>query len=1231
MTGSPPQQVSAPSDMVGEMRVPRSRCRWVPATCSEQHVQRLATALGVSPITARVLLARGLGEPEAARRFMESSLERDWLDPSMIAGMDAAAERVAVAIERHERVLVFGDFDLDGVSAAALLHRGLADLGADVRSFVPHRITDGYGLTEPAVERALRYKPDLVVTVDCGISGANEVELLRARGVDVVVTDHHEPGDLVPRGVPVADPKLEGGSPSRDLAGAGVALKLVQAVGARMGEPELWRGLVDLAMLGTVADVVPLTGENRALVSAGIARLRREPRLALAALCSAAGVPCGTLTADAVAYALAPRLNAAGRMASADAALELLLTEDPARAEALAVELDRLNRLRQDVENDLLLAVDAMIERTYRGERAIVLAGEGWHEGVKGIVASRVAASRAVPVVLFSVKDGIARGSGRSSGSVDLFTAVASCEEVLERFGGHSAAVGLTLAAERIGRFRELLLAHLDTLPAEAFTATLPIDAEVALGDLSVELGAELSSLEPFGYGNPRPLLAVRNVFMNGRERVGRGSAHLRFEAFDGAASVPAIAFRCRDIDELAVRTMPVDIAFELGIDEWRGRRRAQLIARDIRPSSDEHDARSADVGAGELVERLFEAADELIAREEYAGIEDAPFFHTKLAGVTFDGRQELIARLEPGVPLRVVREPDNPHDPCAVALVEPYGTRVGYLNRRLAAVLAPAIDAGGDYDAEIAELTGGTEGRAYGVNVVVRRRDLADALEEADGPVTERRNELMGLTVQRLDERIIETLIGDRPLHRAQHDALAALARGERTLAVMATGRGKSLIFHAHAARLALREGRASVFVYPLRALVADQAFHLTETLGALGVPVRVLTGESSPAERDEVFAALESGRVDVVLTTPEFLHYQAPRFQGTRRVGFVVIDEAHHVGTARAGHRPIYGKLGETIARLGEPHVLAVTATAPDEVVDALRSSLGIERFVFDPACRDNLLVEDARGCTDKDARLVELARRGTKLVIYVNSREASVRIARMLRKQVPELGMRIAFYNGGLSRALRHAIEAAFRTGEVRVVVATSAFGEGVDIADIRDVVLYHLPFSAVEFNQMAGRAGRDGALARIHLLFGGKDAAINERILSALAPSREDLAVLYRVLRELARRDGEGLEVTNGELAAACARARRGCSLDERGVSNALGIFRELGLVAGGGHGPYRRLTLVEDAPRVELTESVRYAEGLDEIAEFRAFRDWVLRAPASELLARINRPILPTRT
>jgi single-stranded-DNA-specific exonuclease len=802
---------------------------------------------------------------------------------------------------------------------------------------------------------------------------------------------------------------------------------------------------------------------------------------------------------------------------------------------------------------------------------------------------------------------------------------VSSVEPLLIRFGGHAAAVGVTLSADRMPEFSDALAARMRELPASSFVSKVAVDAEVPLDALNRELAAELARLEPFGFANPRPLLGTRGVFLNGRRAVGKSGEHLRFTAYDGVAGLPGIMFRCPVIGQVLDSDVAVDIAYELEVDTWQGRERLQLLARDMRVRTAPANAPAAD-----LIDDLFAHADEILARGEYAGIGEVDAFHTKLAGVTFEGRQDVVARLAPDMPLRLERQPDNAYDANACAIFDPFGEQVGFFNRRLAEALAPYVDAGVEYDVAVADVTGGSAGESLGVNVLVSRHDAATADAAVNAIGIARRADLSVLAPEALDEELVRHFIGERPPHVAQTQALVHLSQGRSTLVVMATGRGKSLVFHVHAARAAILRREASVFVYPLRALVADQAFHLQDTLAQIGVHVRTVTGETAGGSRDETFAGLADGSVDVILTTPEFLDHHADRFATTGRVRFVVIDEAHHVGLARAGHRPAYARLGRALEILRGPVVLAATATCDSATAAAISSVLGTDARVLDPTVRENLLLEDRRACSDKTAYVASLAASGDKVVVYVNSRDTTVQLARQLRTRVPDLVHAVAFYNGGMTRESRHAVEHAFRDGSVRVVVSTSAFGEGVNIADIRHVVLYHLPFNAVEFNQMCGRVGRDGLPAHIHLLFGEKDAKINRMVLESLAPARDDLAALYLVLRAIAAEGDGAFEVTNSELAARVKTMRPKAALVDKGVSAAIGVFRELGLVESEGTGAFRRLQLLP-APeaRLDLASSVRYAEGLEEMDEFTDFKDDVLEARPESLLRRINRPILPT--
>ena len=1096
-------------------------------------VALLQRELGLPRYIAATLVARGIKDPGEAQRFLSPSLDRDWLDPYTIPGLEAVADAVEAAIRRDDHIVVFGDFDLDGISATTVLTRGLREFGAHVTPFIPRRFEEGYAITEASMKRLLLLKPDFVVTVDCGIACKVEVAELVEMGIGVAVTDHHEPMDLVPEGVPVADPKCSDDCASDVLAGVGVALKLVQVLGGRFGKPHLWRSYTDFAALGTVADLMPMRGENRALVSDGINRINSAPRPCIAALLSVSGAANKPVSATNLSFSIIPRLNAAGRMGDAELALDLLMADDYEESLRLARQLEGVNDQRRAIEAELSEIAKAQAAEVYRGQRVLVVAGEGWHEGVKGIVASRLVNTYGVPTLLFSIDGDEARGSGRSVGQVNLFEAVESTADLLTRFGGHAAAVGVTLPTKNLPEFERRLAAYMDTLPEDAFHPLIEIDACVSLDELTLDSVSALDELAPFGQENPVPVYLARNVTLTNCRAVGAEKNHFSCMLSDGRTSISGIMFHCSDIETLMRTDSVVHAAFEVQIDEWRGRRSVKAMLQSVVPA-------------------------------------------------------RTCAALEACL---------NPENLSFVA--ELYATS----DAELCASTPPSPADVESYESERAQ------NRAFWEQ---------KAAEDPAG----------------LQDAVVHAIIGDGKLHEAQREILDQLAAGKSVLGVMATGRGKSLTFYVHAATIALSRHEASLFVYPLRALIADQAYHLRDTLDAFGIGVTALTGETSPDERRRAFAGLADGSYDIALTTPEFLAWHADEFAQTGRIRFVVVDEAHHIGMAKAGQRPAYAAIGSSIAQLGSPAptVLALTATANDEVVAAIKRELPIDVCVYDASSRENLHVDDQRNLRNRDTYLASIVATGEKTIIYVNSREQSVAVARSLRKHVPQLASLIGFYNAGLTREERKRIEELFRSDALSVLVATSAFGEGVDIPNVRHVVLYHLPFSEIEFNQMSGRAGRDGRDACIHLLFGRSDASINENILRDATPDHDSLAQVYRRLRSIQRERGDGFfAISNSELASASSTETFPISIASARCGVA--VFRELGLIetrsAFGADGLSRSIRVLNTTSKVELTDSVRYREGLDEREAFHAFRDWALRCDSDTLRKQITHPILPS--
>ncbi len=1094
-------------------------------------VARLQRELGLPRFIAATLVARGLKDAAAVRRFLEPSLDRDWLDPYTIPGLGKVVDALEQAIKHDEHIVVFGDFDLDGISATTVLTRGLRAFGAKATPFIPRRFEEGYGLTETSIARVRTLEPGFVVTVDCGIACKVEAAALVEMGIGVAITDHHEPVDLVPQGVPVADPKCSPNCESSILAGVGVALKIVQALGGRFGQPHRWRDYTDFATLGTVADLMPMRGENRALVADGIARMNSMPRPCIAALLGTAGVADKPVSSTNLSFSIIPRLNAAGRMGDAQLALDLLMTDDFEEANALAARLEAVNDQRRAIEAELSEIAKAQAVEVYHGQRALVVSGESWHEGVKGIVASRLVNTYGVPSLLFTIDGDEARGSGRSVGQINLFKAVESVSDILTRFGGHEAAVGVTLPADKLPEFEQRLTAYMDELSEDAFHPLIKIDACVDLDELTLDSVALLDTLAPFGQEHPVPVYLARDVVLANCRAVGAEKNHFSCTLSNGCANVSSIMFHCSDIEALMHTDSVVNAAFEVQIDEWRGRRSVKAMLQSLAPA------------------RTCAALEACLEPENLNFVAD--LYATTDAELCADS-------------------PLQPED----------------------------IEA---YEAARAANRAAWESKA------------------AEDPSS-------------LEREVVRAVIGEKSLHDAQRTILDHLRADRSVLGIMATGRGKSLTFQVHAALRALRRHETSLFVYPLRALIADQAFHVREALDAFGIGVVTLTGESTPDERRQAFAGLTDGTYDIALTTPEFLAWHAEEFAQTGRVGFVVVDEAHHVGLAKAGQRVAYATIGTSIAKLGTPTVLALTATADDEVYEAIKRELPIDECVFDHAMRLNLRMVDQRNLKNRDTYLANLVASGDKTVIYVNSREQSVAVARMLRKRVPQVASLVGFYNAGLSRAERKRIEDLFRTDSLAVLVATSAFGEGVDIPNIRNVVLYHLPFNEIEFNQMSGRAGRDGAEAFIHLLFGRADAGINERILRDMTPDHDCLAQVYRCLRRLQREsDAEFFTLDNAGLAAAA--STQAFPVSVASAACGVAVFRELGLIethtTHGGDGLVRSIHVIETQDKVELTDSVRYREGLGERAIFHAFRDWAMKSDSDSLHTQISRPILPS--
>lgn len=542
---------------------------------------KLSQKLNIHPLICQILINRGMTDHESLEKFLNGDISHLY-DPFLMQDMQKAADRIKRAAKNKEKVLVFGDYDADGVTSCAILLSALKKMGIDAKYYIPHRVNEGYGINENAVKFAKQHKITLFISVDCGTANFKEIELLNKSKIDSIVIDHHKPvDDKLPKAYAIVNPKRPDCKyPFKDLAAVGVVFKVIQAL---LGE-DAFEDL-DLVSLGTVADVMDITGENRIIVKEGLKLLNETKKIGLKALIDVAGLKNKKITPGFVSFILAPRINASGRMDSAEKSLKLFLTQDSAEAQILANDLNNHNRQRQKIEEETMRDALNLIERdiNFKEHYVIVLGQDGWHEGVLGIVASKIMDRFYRPTIIISWDKKKGKGSARSIDKFHLFDALSGCSDFLESFGGHRHAAGLTILKDNLEKFKQEInriakktLSDIDLLPS------LEIDALVPLSVLDVNLVSAIENLEPFGVGNPYPLLCSRNLELKAKPTiVGRDT--IKFWVSDGKLTAQAIGFGQANIFDLVSDADSIDLVYSPSIDDWRKPAEIQLEIKDIK------------------------------------------------------------------------------------------------------------------------------------------------------------------------------------------------------------------------------------------------------------------------------------------------------------------------------------------------------------------------------------------------------------------------------------------------------------------------------------------------------------------------------------------------------------------------------------------------------------------------------------------------------------------------
>lgn len=561
---------------------------WLMNDLPKEKVDRLAKEAGISKLLARIFLSRGVDDPDYIKDFLNPTLDK-LNDPFELRDMEKAADRIIKALHNNEKILIYGDYDVDGVTSTSILYDFFSKHNADVCYYIPDRLNEGYGISMVTAEKISDMDIDLIITVDCGITAFEEVKYITDKNIDIIITDHHECRESVPDACAVVNPhRLDCTYSFKELAGVGVAYKLLEALAKKMGIQGIERRYLDLVALGTVADVVPLLGENRIIVKYGLSMIEKTSNIGLRSLIKVAGAENREINSFLLSFILAPRINAAGRIGDASRAVRLLTTDDEEEALKIAKELDEQNIYRK--QNELAILEEAVntieTDINLSKEKVIVVAGEGWHHGIIGIVSSKITEKYYRPSILISIDGDAAKGSARSIEGFNLFKALTHCEGILEKYGGHEQAAGLALKPENIDEFRRMINEYADSVLGEDdLVPRMKIDVSITGEDMTIDNCKELKLLAPFGEGNPLPVLRYDNLKVGQIRSVGQDSKHAKIRFDDNGAVIDGIFFNSGDLVECYGEADFVDVVCSMEVNSWNGRENVQLNIKDIRPA----------------------------------------------------------------------------------------------------------------------------------------------------------------------------------------------------------------------------------------------------------------------------------------------------------------------------------------------------------------------------------------------------------------------------------------------------------------------------------------------------------------------------------------------------------------------------------------------------------------------------------------------------------------------
>ncbi|MCK8815975.1 single-stranded-DNA-specific exonuclease RecJ [Natroniella sulfidigena] len=1161
--------------------------QWKLKDDEQENINDLVKELGLDPVIAKILANRGLKAPQQVEEFLDFSLER-LNDPYLLPDMKQAVARIKAAIKGNEQIVIYGDYDVDGITATSLLVDYLKKIEAKVDYYIPNRLEEGYGLNVSALESLAQKGAKLIITVDCGIKAHRQIKHANQLGLDMIITDHHHAPQQLPDAVAIVNPKRADSSyPFSELAGVGVAFKLAAALELEVRNKDLeslYQEYLDLVALGTVADIVPLVKENRIMVKHGLVKIKNTAKLGLAALVEVSQLADKEINTGRVGYNLAPKINAAGRIGDPALAVELLLAQEKLEAKRLAKKLEQLNKQRQEISRQMFEEAEAIIEQLdLKKEWFLVLASPNWHPGIAGNVASDICEKYHRPTILISQDSaGKWQGSGRSIKGFNIYDALLANEQLLERFGGHKQAAGLTITEENIKKLRANLNDYIkQSLEASDLKPVSRVDVEVGFDQLDFALVNKLEQLAPFGLRNPRPVLMSKDVTVKNFRVVGKDGKHLKLTVSSAGEVIDAIAFNQAVLEaDLLEQKQGIEVLFNVEINQWQGNSSLQLKVKDFKfPQSD-------------FITNMFIRGRR---KTDAAQLVTPKNCYTEFVELLSSTPSQQLESLAVGDRLLLVSEVDD----LSIKVLTFEQRIIGYLSEKLSRQLIPSLILGIEYDVVISQIIDHNDGLQ--LKVFIQQATDKEQISE-----TELESEQQILT-EFDSQQIYDSLI-------KQQNTLAVWPAEKINLNTLAEVSALEVI----------KLAQIVVVVIPFARLTKQRYRFFKEKLSSWGI--KVFRGSSSLTleEKEELKFRLHTGQLDLLLVTPEFVKSHLEALDKIKdKVGLLALDYNYELELSRSQFQQFHQVALNLIDLFAESSILALLAKVNSELKKKITTELEIEETVIADVEPNNYCLLDNRNHFNKIGYIKQLIAQEEKVMIYVNTQQQAIDLAIKLRANNPDVTDKIIYYHSALTTTEKNLIKDKFKTGELEAVVATEPLCLIEVIRGVNHIIFVQPPFNQSEFNDYIAQVKKNEEELTVHLLYQDQDLETNQILLERLNPGREILVQLYILLVEESSEDGV-LVIAEQELVDLLA-LRVGENVIPKTIVAGLDIFMELKLINVLKREQHNLRIKLYPQPKakLDLASSMRYNEGVKEKKRFDKFKEAFLNNQTEKLISLIN--------